>query len=47
MTHKSNRQPRTLREAILFFADHENCRKGVEAIRRPDGVVPAVLNTST
>lgn len=33
------KQPRTLREAILFFADYENCRKAVEAIRWPDGVV--------
>lgn len=31
--------PRTLREAILFFADYDNCRKAVEAIRWPDGVV--------
>jgi transposase-like protein len=31
--------PKTLREAILFFADSENCRKAVEAIRWPDGVV--------
>ena len=31
--------PKTLREAILFFADYENCRKAVEAIRWPDGVV--------
>jgi transposase-like protein len=31
--------PKTLREAILFFADYENCRKSVEAIRWPDGVV--------
>src|SRR5688572_22003064 len=33
------KQPKTLREAILFFADYENCRKAVEAIRWPDGVV--------
>ena len=32
-------QPKTLRDAILFFADYENCRKAVEAIRWPDGVV--------
>ncbi len=32
-------QPKTLREAILFFAEYENCRKAVEAIRWPDGVV--------
>jgi transposase-like protein len=31
--------PKTLRDAILFFADYENCRKAVEAIRWPDGIV--------
>ena len=31
--------PKTLREAILFFADYSNCRKAVEAIRWPSGVV--------
>jgi transposase-like protein len=31
--------PKTLRDAILFFADYDNCRKAVEAIRWPDGVV--------
>src|SRR5437870_4644600 len=31
--------PKTLREAILFFADYENCHKAVVAIRWPDGVV--------
>ncbi len=31
--------PATLRQAILFFADYENCRKAVESIRWPDGVV--------
>jgi transposase-like protein len=31
--------PKTLREAILFFADYENCKQAVEAIRWPDGVV--------
>src|SRR5882757_5018075 len=31
--------PKTLREAILFFADYANCRKAVEAIRWPDGSV--------
>src|SRR4051812_45602488 len=35
----SDRAPQTLREAILFFADYENCRKAIEAIRWPDGVV--------
>src|SRR5438876_6324164 len=31
--------PKTLREAILFFADYKNCHKAVVAIRWPDGVV--------
>ena len=31
--------PKTLQQAILFFADYENCRKAVTAIRWPDGVV--------
>jgi transposase-like protein len=31
--------PKTLREAILFFADYSNCRKAVEAIRWPSGKV--------
>jgi transposase-like protein len=31
--------PRTLQQAIVFFSDYENCRKAVEAIRWPDGVV--------
>jgi transposase-like protein len=31
--------PKTLRDAILFFANYENCRKAVEAIRWPDGVI--------
>jgi transposase-like protein len=31
--------PKTLREAIIFFADYDNCRKAVEAIRWPDGQV--------
>jgi transposase-like protein len=31
--------PRTLQEAIVFFSNYENCRKAVEAIRWPDGVV--------
>lgn len=35
----SVKEPRTLQEAILFFADYDNCRKAVEAIRWPDGVV--------
>src|SRR2546428_3885731 len=32
-------QPKTLREAILFFANYENCHKAVVAIRWPDGVL--------
>src|SRR6195256_645368 len=32
-------QPKTLREAIIFFADYSNCRKAVEAIRWPSGTV--------
>ncbi len=35
----SHSAPKTLRDAILFFAEYENCRKAVEAIRWPDGVV--------
>lgn len=35
----SNAAPRTLREAIIYFADYENCRRAVEAIRWPDGTV--------
>jgi transposase-like protein len=35
----SKSAPETLREAILFFADYDNCRKAVEAIRWPNGVV--------
>ncbi|OFW39356.1 MAG: hypothetical protein A3J29_02920 [Acidobacteria bacterium RIFCSPLOWO2_12_FULL_67_14b] len=35
----SANEPKTLREAILFFADYDNCRKAVEAIRWPDGKV--------
>ena len=31
--------PRTLQQAILYFSDYANCRKAVEAIRWPDGVV--------
>ena len=37
--HRDTSTPTTLREAILFFADYENCRKAVESIRWPDGVV--------
>jgi transposase-like protein len=35
----ATKQPKTLRDAILFFAEYENCRKAIEAIRWPDGVV--------
>src|SRR5262245_52499187 len=35
----SKAAPKTLREAILFFADYTNCKKAVEAIRWPDGIV--------
>ncbi len=35
----TDRAPKTLREAILFFAAYENCHKAVIAIRWPDGVV--------
>ena len=31
--------PETLQEAILFFADYENCHKTVLAMRWPDGIV--------
>ncbi len=31
--------PKTLRAAIIYFADYANCRKAVEAIRWPDGKV--------
>src|SRR5262245_30805023 len=35
----ASKQPTTLREAILFFADYDNSKKAVEAIRCPDGHV--------
>ncbi len=35
----TDRAPKTLREAILFFADYENSRKAVEEIRWPTGTV--------
>jgi transposase-like protein len=35
----SRAAPKTLREAILFFADYDNCHKAVIAIRWPDGIV--------
>jgi transposase-like protein len=31
--------PKTLQQAILFFADYENCHRAVMEIRWPDGVV--------
>ena len=31
--------PKTLRDAILFFADYQNCYRAVVEIRWPDGVV--------
>jgi transposase-like protein len=31
--------PKTLREAILFFSNYENCHRAVSEIRWPDGVV--------
>lgn len=35
----TEKAPKTLREAIIFFADANNCRMAVEAIRWPSGVV--------
>ena len=35
----TQRTPKTLREAILFFADYENCHRAVSEIRWPDGIV--------
>src|SRR5215216_5016922 len=32
-------QPKTLQEAILFFAEYRNCHEAVAAIRWPDGVI--------
>lgn len=32
-------EPKTLRDAIIYFADYTNCRQAVEAIRWPDGKV--------
>jgi transposase-like protein len=31
--------PKTLQQAIIFFANYENCRRAVEAIRWPNGTV--------
>jgi hypothetical protein len=30
-------EPKTLQQAILFFADYANCHKAVMEIRWPDG----------
>jgi transposase-like protein len=35
----ASREPRTLQEAILYFADYAHCHEAVTAIRWPDGVV--------
>src|SRR6266487_2210395 len=35
----TDRAPKTLREAIIFFADYDNCHRAVMAIRWPDGIV--------
>jgi transposase-like protein len=35
----AHREPKTLQQAILFFADYANCHKAVIEIRWPDGVV--------
>src|SRR5271165_7540002 len=34
-----NTEPKTLQEAILYFADFENCRKFMVELRWPDGIV--------
>lgn len=34
-----NAAPKTLQQAILFFADYENCHNALVAVRWPDGVV--------
>ena len=34
-----NREPKTLQEAILYFADFENCKKFMMELRWPDGIV--------
>jgi len=35
----SHSEPKTLQQAILFFADYKNCHKAVIEIRWPDGKV--------
>ena len=32
-------EPKTLQQAILFFANYDNCHRAVSEIRWPDGVV--------
>ena len=34
-----NTEPKTLQEAILYFADFENCKKFMVELRWPDGIV--------
>jgi transposase-like protein len=34
-----NAEPKTLQEAILYFADFENCKKFMVELRWPDGIV--------
>jgi transposase-like protein len=34
-----NREPKTLQEAILYFADFENCKKFMVELRWPNGIV--------
>ena len=31
--------PKTLQEAIIYFADYENCKDFMVSLRWPDGVV--------
>jgi len=35
----TDRDPRTLQEAILYFSDYANCHKALMAVRWPDGTV--------
>ena len=35
----SAHEPKSLQDAILFFADYDNCHRAVLAIRWPDSVV--------
>ena len=34
-----NAAPKTLQEAIVFFADYQNCQDALVAVRWPDGIV--------